>query len=142
VPIIHNFIKKVEKYAVIEQYTSKRRSQQPKIRNPMRIFMLLITVASLCGAMQPARVHQVCNLEGHSLVLSVDKQSPKHTVTSITYKEYTLCRHEEKINGRKKISYIGSMELELGYDESLTQKNARKVFISLMAKVRKLSANP
>lgn len=108
----------------------------------MRVFILLITLASLCSAMEPARVHQVYNLQGHSLALSVDKQSPKHTVTSITYREYTLCRHEEKINGKKKISYIGSVELDLGYDENLAEKNARKVFISLMAKVRKLSANP
>lgn len=108
----------------------------------MRVFILLITLANLCTAMEPTHQRTVFTLEGHPLIFTVEKQSPKYTVTSITYREYTLCRHEEKINGKKKISYIGSVELDLGYDENLAEKNARKVFISLMAKVRKLSANP
>ncbi len=108
----------------------------------MRIVLLAITLASLCRAMEPAHAHRIYTLEGHSLILSINKQSHNHTVTAITYKEYSLYRHEEKNNGKKKISYIGSIELEVGYDEILAKENARKIFLGLMAQVRKLSTHP
>lgn len=107
----------------------------------MRIIMLLITIASLCHTMEPASERRTFTIEGHPLVLTSHMYAPKHTVTGIHYREYSVYRHEEKIKGRKKCSYTGSIEIELGYDEDLTQKNARKIFIALMAKVKKQILN-
>lgn len=104
--------------------------------------MLLITVANLCHAMDPAPERRAFTLEGHPLILTSYMHNPKHTVTGIHYREYSVYRHEEKIKGRKKSSYTGSIETELGYDDDLAEKNARKIFIALMAKVKKQILNP
>src|SRR5271167_1658958 len=105
----------------------------------MRIIMLLITVASLCRAMEPVPERKVLTLEGHPLTITSYMHAPKHMVTGIQYREYSVYRHEQKIKGRKKNSYNGSREIDLGYDEILPERGARSVFIALMAKVRKLS---
>lgn len=103
----------------------------------MRLLALLLTLATVCSAMENPDTHKILMLDGEPLVLTVTQPSPTVRIVGLSYGQCQVYRESKAIRGHARHSYHGSLELESGYNESLSAREAKKIFISLAAKVKK-----
>lgn len=103
----------------------------------MRILILSLIFLSL----KTIAMHQVPQpgtfiIDGKPLYLAVYRASPTETNVHMQYVNFSVIQnHLTQTNGKVLITYRGTVEINLGYDESMHPTAAEKTFNSLMKKI-------
>lgn len=98
------------------------------------LFGLYVTFAAIA-------MHQVPHagtyiIDGQPLYLSVYTLSTRETTVHMQYVNSSVIQnHLTQTNGKVLITYRGTVEINLGYDESLHPDTAEKTFTALMQKI-------